>query len=82
MTELFEIINTWFTGEMLIAVVGLAIVACCLWTLHARTTSRRKRFEEHIQAIEAERSVQLASAEQTRFETASFHQAGGARSRA
>lgn len=82
MTELNEIVTQWLTWEMLFTVAGFAIAAFCLRTLHVRATSRRKKFEQHIQAMEAERSRQLASAEQARFATASFRHAGGAKSRA
>ena len=80
MPELNGLVTAWLTWEAFAAAIGLAIVAFCLWTLHARATARRKRFEENIQAYEAERSRQLA--ERGEFATASFRHAGRAKSRA
>lgn len=60
--------NQWIFMQTVGAIVGLAIVIFFMWCFYVYVTSRRDWFEEDIRIRNAEKSHNIARAEQIRLE--------------
>ena len=61
--------NQWLLYEAIGAVIFLVIVIFFMWCFYVYVTSRREWFEEDVRIRNAEKSYNLARAEQVRLES-------------